>query len=140
MLFQQEKYSRLNLEVTRFAILHFCCIFCLVYKVAANLFYFLLSIIKESKDETIFSPVFVCVSKSRVKWSHYFTLAARHKLDIAIMRSSKSSPTSPTSLNKTNMFIGALNALISNPQFYSFIVKLIRLVEEQISLVRNFCW
>ena len=48
------------------------------------------------------------------------------------MRSSKSSP---TSLNKTNKFIAALNALISNPQFYSFIGKLIRLVENQISLV-----
>ena len=52
------------------------------------------------------------------------------------MRSSKSSP---TSLNKTNKFIAALNGLISNPQFYSFIVKLIRLVEAKISLVGEMC-
>ena len=77
----------------------------------------------------------MCVSKSRVKWSHYFTLAGCHKLDIAIMRCSKSSP---TTLNKTNKFIAALNGLISNPQIYSFIVKLIRLVEDKISLVGNF--
>ena len=45
---------------------------------------------------------------------------------------------SPTTLNKTNKFIAPLNGLISNPQIYSFIVKLIRLVEDKISLVGNF--
>ena len=61
-----------------------------------------------------------------------FHISDCHKLDIAIMRCSKSSP---TTLNKTNKFIAALNGLISNPQLYSFIVELIRLVEDKISLV-----